>query len=196
MPIKSPANKGTVISNADGLEAILDATLTDSKGQSFEITSDAIEDGSNVSSNIIEGPIEFSLTGFITRTPTFEEGEQSRLEKARDDLFRLGQAKKPVTVINGFNVLQNYAIERVDVSRSEADGQGASASMSFKQLTITTPITANLPPSNVDASLKDGATPTGDAGNQSPAESEGTATKAEVSKSIAAVGFDFLTGAN
>lgn len=194
--IKEPAQHGAVLTGEDGFRVILDSTLTDNRTQSFEVTSDPIEDGTTVANHIIEGLGEFSLTGIVTRTPTWEEGTPTRLEDVQDSLFELAQSKQKILIVNDLHVLPNYAITNVSVSRGENEGQSFTASLSFKQLVITEPLTAKLPPVKVNADLRDSATPTGDAGTQSPVESDGDSTKEEVSKSIASSGFDFLRGAN
>lgn len=194
MTIRKPRRYGAVIKNAEGLQVILDATLSDSRGLSAEVSSDPIEDGSSIAHNIIIQPETFSLTGEITRTPLYEAGSDTRLEDGIEDLFLMLRSRSPVSITNGLHVLKNYAITNLSVDRSEGQGQSASISMSFQQLIITEPETARLPPPKVEAEQRDAATPTGDAGSQSPEESSGNEIKDEVSSSIAAQGFDFLTG--
>lgn len=194
MTIKQPSRHGAVIKNASGLQVILDATLSDSRGQAMEVTSDPIEDGSTVSSHIIKQPETFSLSGIITRTPLYERGTDTRLEDGIEDLFEMTNAKEVVTITNGLHLLSSYVITRLSVDRTEGQGQSANVSMDFQQITISSPETAKLPPTKVADDKRDSATPTGDAGSQSPEESDGENVKGEISTSIAAQGFDFLTG--
>lgn len=194
--IRQPAKTGTVITNTDGLRVVLDATLSDDRGQEMGVTSDPIEDGSTVSNHIIKLQGTFSLTGIVTRTPLFEEGTPTRLEDLIEDLFELINAKKTVTIINGLHVLSGYVMRRLNTTRDPDTGQATNVSIDLVEYTITSPVTAKLPPLKVAEDKRDSATPTGDAGTQSPVESEGEATKAEVSQSIALSGFNFLRGAN
>lgn len=191
---RKPRERGAVITNTDGLQVVLDATLSNDRGQAMEVTSDTIEDGSTVSDHIIKQPGTFALTGKITRTPLFDEPSETRLEDIIDDLFTLTESGRLVSVVDGLFVFEGYAITNLNVTRQVDTGQAADVSMSFKRVVVVSPVTAKLPPQEVAADKRDSATATGDAGTQSPEESEGEATKAEVSQSIAASGFDFLRG--
>lgn len=191
---RKPATSGSVITNTDGLRVVFDATLTDDRGQTMEVTKDPIEDASTVSSHIIDAPGTFSLTGIITRTPLFEESSPTRLEDIIEDLFKLIDAKRLVTIVNGLHVLAGYVITNLNIARPEDIGQAVNVSMSFEELVIVSPVKAKLPPIEVAADKRASATSTGDAGTQSPTDSEGESTKSEVSASIAASGFDFLRG--
>lgn len=186
---------GTVISN-DAAEIPLDATLSESYEASYEVAEDALEDGSTTSDHINRKARKFSLTGVISRVSlgTFLPDDPRRLEIARDTLLAIADARGTVTIVNGYNVLEDYAIESIKLDRSAGEGHQVQVSMSLSELVTTASQTTQILAENINSEFAPTLGTLALGGEQVPEESEGVEVKGEISDLHEQYAYSVLTG--
>lgn len=187
---------GTVIAN-DDFEIAFDATFSDDFEASYNITDDPLASGSTSSDHITKNPVQFSITGAISRTAlgSFLPDNARRLEIARDLLIALGDARGTVAIVNGYHVLEGYAVESLKIGRAGAGGGNQiSVSMGFKQLITTESRTTQILAENVESIFAPGLTNLTYGGEQSPAESEGVDATGELVAIHEELTFPVLSG--
>lgn len=166
----------------------LDASLRESHKFSSKITSFPVENGADITDNILINPKQLTIEGFITDTPvkylagirdalSAASGSGSPSKSAFETLQKIQESRTLITIVTGLKTYENMAIESIEFPRDPKTGQTLRFSISLKEVILTTFIETNLTTDqlkDVNGS-KDQASPQVDAGKQqttTPTDSE------------------------
>lgn len=193
---------GTII-KSDTVEIAMD--ITDSQDHVFEstITSNPIEDGSQVTDHIINEPDKLTLKGMMTDSPVrFASGVQdiaeqglggeSRSKSTFDTLKELRDSKTLVTITTTLNIYTNMAIRSFTVPRNSTTGNTLPFTLDLLKVEVVSSKTVATPADIVrddpEGTADQGAS-TVDAGKQ-PSKAVDAVTESKSS-----VAFDLAKGA-
>jgi len=177
----------------EGLKVIpLDASIQENHVYQALVTSNPVEQGSDVTDNVTINPVVLNMTGFITDTPVkFLQGAQQLLSStsgsgsisssAHDDLIFIFEKKQPFTVVTGLKTYANMIMRRLTFPRNATTGKSIRFEAELIQITFATFQTEALPADTLGDQLdsKDQAQAKTDLGKQPP----GVPTPSEVTKS-------------
>lgn len=122
----------------------IDATLEEVHERQVEITDHPVEGGSTIQDHIVNRPRRVRLRGMVTDTPLGELSTGQRVADAFATLEALYDARELLTVVTGFRVYDNMAIENLSMPRAR---EGALRfSVDLKQVTLTAGQTVPIEP--------------------------------------------------
>lgn len=131
-----------------GLKEIpLDASVSESHVYQALVTTNPVEQGSDITDNVSINPIVLTMTGFITDTPVkIFQGIQQLLsstsgsgtisKSAHNDLVFLFEKKQPFTVVTGLKTYSNMILRRLSFPRSADTGQSIRFEAELIQVTF------------------------------------------------------------
>ncbi len=177
----------------EGLKEIpLDASVEENHVYQALVTSNPVEEGSDITDNVSINPITLNMTGFITDSPVkFLQGVQRLLSStsgsgsisssAHDDLIFLFNQKQPFTVVTGLKTYANMILRRLNFPRNATTGKSLRFEAELVQVTFASFQTTDLGSDTLGDKFdsKDQAQSKADLGKQ-PAE---VPTPSEVTKS-------------
>lgn len=127
------------------------------------ITSDPVEEGSDITDNIKEQPISVVLTGIVSDTPFGQLDLRRPLGElhsaaALDKLLEIREAREPVTIETSLRKYENMALERLSVPMNINVGDSFQFTATFKQIRIITTqrTTVNVPAPRLKRKVKRG----------------------------------------
>lgn len=161
------------------IDVTFDANLNEVSTQSVQVTSNPVEDGSNIADNAIDDPDEIQIDGLITNTPADIVDALSafatRAEDAYSDLMELLKKKETVTVSTTVRTLENMFITRVTRTRAPGVGEAVQVSVMLKEIRKVQSSVAEVPLRDTKGSQKSvGTKPTTPA---NPAQSQSLLSK-------------------
>lgn len=163
----------------------LDALLTEESKLAADVTSYAVEDGTEISDHITQNPEELTLTGVIAgaSTLTFDMRGRSKLIMNKDLIRSMHEAREPVTIVTGLDMYQDFAMTSAIVAR-DADGDRLRIEAKFKKIVKAQLSTAEVPQDTVSPSADGGATQqrAGKTAAKSGSVSDARADKSEVTE--------------
>jgi hypothetical protein len=112
----------------------IDVTLEETHERSAEITDHPVEGGSFIQDHIVNAPKKLMMTGMITDTPLGGDSGP-RAQEAFDVLETLYDSRSTFTVVSGFKVYDDMAIESLSMPKTREGALRFSAQL--KQLRIT-----------------------------------------------------------
>ncbi len=142
----------------------IDAFTNESYSFTNSATDIAVEDGGNITDNIIENNDEISITGFIgsteflansslPETVTIPNSMNQRIIQMYQELLRLKRERVPITLTTGLDVFDNMIILSLDIPRDVSTGANLEFTMKFKRIPIikskTAPITSSNAPETI-----------------------------------------------
>jgi hypothetical protein len=127
----------TIIKNTKSIGLLqLDAMLSESHSYQSEVTMYPVEDGSNVSDNILNAPFELNIDGIITESHLNEQNTTT-ISDAYKSLLKMRTDKEPVTIVSSLDVHKNMMIKSIDFPRDKQKSlTNLYFSMSLVQLKI------------------------------------------------------------
>lgn len=140
----------------EGLKVIpLDASLEESHLHQALVTSNPVEEGSDVTDHVSINPVTLTMTGFVTDSPVkFLQGVQQLLSStsgsgsisssAHDDLRFLFNSKTPFTVVTGLDTYENMVFRRLNFPRNAQTGETLRFEAELVQVTFASFQTAAL----------------------------------------------------
>lgn len=155
------ANKITTIQDGDKVIIACDAVLSEEHNFTSEATQHEIEDGSLITDHIInrgrtlrmeclvsDDPLTYLQTGMLERTinSTTPELFRSKLgfglseengkpsKEAFDQLEKIYEEKRPVTVITGLKKYDNMVMESLNIPRNKDTVRSLKFDVSFRQI--------------------------------------------------------------
>lgn len=112
----------------------IDVTLEETHERSAEITDHPVEGGAFIQDHIVNAPKRLLMSGLITDTPLGRDAGP-RAQEAFDALEALYESRTPFTVVSGFRVYEQMAIESLSLPKAREGALRFSAQL--KQLAIT-----------------------------------------------------------
>lgn len=132
----------------EGLKEIpLDASVEENHVYQALVTSNPVEEGSDITDNVSINPVVLNMTGFISDSPVkFLQGVQQLLSStsgsgsisssAHDDLVFIFQKKQPFTVVTGLKTYANMIMRRLSFPRNAATGKSLRFEAELIQVTF------------------------------------------------------------
>ncbi len=143
----------------------VDATISDDVSYRADITEYPVEEGSEISDNIILKPYRLIMRGLISDNPLFlanthenihyNDYSNSRVKNAYETLLDLFFTKEPFDVVTGLDIYQNVFFVAFDINRDADTGEALSFSAKFKQISFATPSIIPIPREKVKPKKKD-----------------------------------------
>ena len=152
----------------------IDGVITESTRRSAIVSSNPIENGSNISDHVIKEPMRYSMTGIITNTPIgsdaatqlfgsvvdvvtgifgkSEQGGISRSRQAYQNLVELLEAGELISVDTGLRSYDNLIFESISVDANKETSNGISFSASFVQAIIVQSARQDVDRDTIDGS--------------------------------------------
>lgn len=140
-------------------EIPLDAKISTTHIFGSSITEFPVESGSSITDHVHLAPVQLSIEGYVSDSPisilpttmTAMKGDvgdgnkYSYSKNAFDILMLVYKSKTPLTVIDRLETYQNMMIERLEIPQSRDRGQGLWFTMSLRQISIASTLSAALP---------------------------------------------------
>jgi hypothetical protein len=115
---------------------MLDAMLSESHSYQSQVTMYPVEDGSNISDNVLNEPFELSIEGVITENH-LDGLISGGVSDAYKSLLKMRDDKEPVTIVSSLDVHKNMLIKSIDIPRDKQKSlTNLYFSMSLVQLKI------------------------------------------------------------
>ena len=131
------------------IDVTFDANLNEVSTQSVQVTSNPVEDGSNIADNAVDDPDEIQIEGLITNTPAdivdAVSAFATRAEDAFEDLQTLIKEKEIVTVSTTVRVLENMFITRLTRNRSPTTGEAVHVNITLREIRKVQSSVAEVP---------------------------------------------------
>lgn len=158
----------------------LDALLTEESKLAADVTSYAVEDGTEISDHITQNPEELTLTGVIAGASTlaFDMRGRSKLIMNKDLIRSMHEAREPVTIVTGLDMYQDFAMTSAIVAR-DADGDRLRIEAKFKKIVKAQLSAAEVPQDAVSGPARERA---GKTAAKSGSVSEARADASEVTE--------------
>jgi len=128
---------------------VIDAFLVETYNYENRLTNLTVEEGSNISDNVIEEPDTLDIEAFIgaTKFETFTgimdtdlsnvvipDDPKSRIRKAHQELLRMKRERQPVDVVTGLDTLTDMVITSYNFSRDVDTGTDLPFTMRFQKI--------------------------------------------------------------
>lgn len=160
--------------NSKQLNAIaslrLDATLSENHDMKATVTSNPVEDGTEVSDHIYNSPLEVQIDGLVSNAPItrlgLQEATEDRVQDAFTELERLYEARKPVTIVTGLKVYKSMVMVQLSIPRDRSTGESLRFSAQFRQIKTVKSKSVSIPQNTVADDVKDQAQSSRDTGKQ------------------------------
>lgn len=142
---------GEKITRIEGewIDVTFDANLNEVSTQSVTVTSNPVEDGSNIADNAIDNPDEITIDGLITNTPAdiidALTAFGTRAEDTFEDLQTLLKNKETVTVSTTARVLADMFITRLSRTRTPNVGEAVQCSVTLRAIRKVQSSVAEVP---------------------------------------------------
>lgn len=204
--------KSTASFGIDLISIEFDAVIEETHNWTNTVTSSPVEDGGDITDNILRDPRKITLNGIITNAPIFPSSQQpssidgdsqgtqvDRVFSLLTDLFTNGEL---VTVFTRYLIYANMAITSISLPRTVGIGEAIIFTIDFLEVRIVSTQNVDVP-AGISAKLdkkagtsvqtktmpqkNDGAVATPDL-NKSPAKSIGAGVMKGVNMISAAVG--------
>lgn len=180
----------------------LDASLEETHTSASEVTEHPVEEGANISDHIRPLPDTLEINGVVTNHPLFllpsisapspiqgdNQSQSDRVKAAYDKLQEIQKAGELVKVITSLREYDNMAITGFAVIRNAANGNVLNATISLTEI-----ITAKVETTEAPVPVNKTAAKTTDQGKKNTKAADDAVTN-ETNKSLAATGFDAITG--
>lgn len=113
----------------------LDALVSEETVLQADVTSYAVEDGTEISDNITVLPETLSLSGVVTAADAliFSAGGKSKLINSKALLRQIHKDRQPITIVTGLDMYQDYAMTVATIRRSN-DGAKLDIDAQFKKI--------------------------------------------------------------
>lgn len=165
--------------SVDGIE--FDAEIDEQRDMTSTIPAYPVEYGFSTSDTIINDPISFSATLYVTNTPVTwlqrHGSSMDRVKKVCDEMEKKWMEKKLVKIVTSDAIYTNMGIESLSIKKSKELGMAREIQLKARKVEITRKKTVKIP----DYLLKSGETgaPAGNANtsNGSGSGSGGTGSK-------------------
>lgn len=180
--------KGLKPVSIDGIE--FDALIDEQKSMSSTIPMYPIENGFSVSDTIINEPIGFSATLYVTNTPVTwlqRHGTSTdRVKKVCDEMEKKWMEKKLVKIVTSDAIYTNMGITSISIKKSKETGMAREIQIQAQKVEVTQQKTTTIP----EYLLKSGETgasagnaSTTNSGGSSSSGTSGSSSKSEAKKS-------------
>lgn len=181
---------------------VLDASIEETHTLASEVTEHPVEEGASISDHIRRLPKSIEISGLITNHPLFllpsinapsplttdTAAQADRVKAAYDEFERAHDSGALVNVITSLREYENMAITGISIIRNSANGNVLNATFSLREL-----ITAKTETVEAPVPVSKNANATADQGKKVTTDA-GAAVSGRVNQSMAASGFDALTG--
>lgn len=132
-----------------------DATTEETHNWSNTVTSSPVEQGSNITDNILQNPRKVTLTGVITNAPIFTDATQpSSIDGSPQEtivnrvfglLSDLIDKSDLITVYTRYKVYSNMAINSLNIPRSVGIGEAIVFTIEFQEVRIVSTQNVTVP---------------------------------------------------
>ncbi|HEX3161156.1 MAG TPA: hypothetical protein VHQ92_01135 [Pseudolabrys sp.] len=129
----------------------LDALINESTELNSEASKYAIEDGADVTDNIVREHERLSISGWITgaQINAYGTGGRSKLISAKDSLRKIHSDRAPITVVTGLDTYPNMVMTSCKINRDAEKGDVYDISADFEQIEKVTLRSVDIPPAKV-----------------------------------------------
>lgn len=126
-----------------------DALIDETKSMTSTIPEYPVEKGFSVSDTIINDPIQFSATLYLTNTPVtwlYRHGSSNdRVKRICNDIEKKWFEKKLTKIVTSDAVYTNMGITSISIKKSADIGYAREISISAKKVRVTKRKTVNIP---------------------------------------------------
>ena len=135
-----------MITDSNGNTFLIDVCLNDTHEFRSQITSDPIEDGSTLTDNIINEPVDVSMECLVSNAPINSDiidarsGETSPANEAYQFLMKCRDDREPISVRTSLDTFDSMGIEHISIPRTAGRGDELRWSMTLKKMVIVTNI--------------------------------------------------------
>jgi hypothetical protein len=163
------------VNNVDVGILNLDATISHNITANAQVTEHPVEDGSTITDNFRDDPIDITVTGLVTNHPTRvglglpAARDDSRSQTAQDTLYEIRNNRELITLVDELKTYRNMAMTGLDMPRDRTTRNALRFTARFKQVELVGAQVAQLEDTD---QVKDVATPTSDLGKQTANTSE------------------------
>ena len=116
----------------------LDANMNEVSTKSSRVTEHPVEDGSNITDNVVDDPEELQIDGLISNTPAdlieALSTQVTRAEDAWNELVRLKDEREPISVFTSRREYEDMIIQRLVRTRNAGIGDAVQFSISLKTI--------------------------------------------------------------
>ena len=180
----------------------LDASVEETHTSASEVTEHPVEEGTNISDHIRPLPDTLEINGIVTNHPLFllpslrapspiqgdNQSQSDRVKAAYDKLQELQKSGELVRVITSLREYERMAITGFSVIRNAPNGNVLNATISLREI-----FTAQVETTEAPVPVNKTAAKTVDQGKKTTKAAD-DAVAETTNKSLAATGFDALTG--
>lgn len=145
-------DKKNITSSDESVYVLVDAMVKESHIRKADTSQFPIENGSEISDQIITKPMELSIEGVITPMSlydTFNAPSPTRVLDAFSNFERLIAAKLLVTIVTGLKVYENMLISDFQVDRTAQNGAALPFTMRLKEVRKVSTQTGQLPAAKI-----------------------------------------------
>ncbi len=128
----------------------IDVAVSEGHNFTAQVTAHPVEKGADVADHVRLQPIKVTVSGIVTDTPIGVIGdERGKLGTqiaadvgalpsmdAYDHLYRVWQARQPVTIETSLQVFENMVLDSLSAPRAAGDGESLRFDASFTQIGI------------------------------------------------------------
>lgn len=126
-----------------------DALIDETKSMTSTIPEYPVEKGFSVSDTIINDPIQFSATLYLTNTPVtwlYRHGSSNdRVKRICNDIEKKWFEKKLTKIVTSDAVYTNMGLTSISIKKSADIGYAREISISAKKVRVTKRKTVNIP---------------------------------------------------
>jgi hypothetical protein len=145
------------VENIDGslISIEFDATTEETHNWTNTVTSSPVEDGSDVTDNILQNPRQLTLTGIITNSPVFlddsqtssidDSPQETRVNRVFGLLSDLMDKGGLLTVFTRYKVYSDMAITSINIPRTVGIGEAIVFTIEFLKIRIVSTQNVDVP---------------------------------------------------
>ena len=137
-PLLITATTGEVLYAAD-------CTVSEGHVASAKVTEHPVERGAPISDHVQLESRELRVDAFTSTTPLQGAAGAERDLAAYDRLIEIRNARRPVIVTTTLGVYESMILSKVEVGRSNGDGESITAALTFRQVILTSPLAVDVP---------------------------------------------------
>ena len=124
----------------------LDASIAETHSLENAITSFPVEEGIDITDNVVNQPRRFDIEGEVSDTPVqffgfvSPPGQLSPTVTSWDTIQTLWRNRQPIDVVTAFKIYRNMMIENVVAPRNKGIGRRLVFSASFREIRIVSEV--------------------------------------------------------
>lgn len=135
---------------------VADCTVDEGHSASARVTDHPVERGASITDHVQLEARELRVTVFSSTTPLGLPAREGREREAFAELVAIRDARQLVDVTTSLETYRDMILYKIDTPRSVRDGQSISASLTFKQVVLTSTLAVEVPAAILRAVIRPG----------------------------------------